>query len=246
MGWVLLAWLVCAVVVSKQIGFEPAKVAEGMKNLVAYAARFTRPDFGDFGGLLGRMGETLVMAVWGSALACLIAIPLSWFASNEFSPSRGVVAVTREVCMVLQALPDLLWALLFLQALGVGPLPGVLALGVHSAGFLSRTLADSLDRLPRANWEGVQACGASRLQLVRFAGWPSIGREWVGFSLYTLDRNVRTAMILGVVGAGGIGVDLKSSFGVFDYSRASAILILIAVVVLATDVLAGQLRRRQA
>ncbi len=234
-GYVAVAWW---------LKLDPGELWAGMAAMGEYAGRFARPDFSDGGRLLGRLGETVLMGVWGTVLAVVLAMPVTWLAAANLTPARWVRALAREALTFCRAVPDLLLALLLLSATGVGPLPGVLALGIHSSGFFGKTVADAMERLPAGVLEGVASTGASRFQCVRFAAWPSVSREIVGFGLYTLDRNVRTAMVLGVVGAGGIGVDLREAMGSFRFERAGAVLLLILVTVVAVDALSGWLRRR--
>lgn len=209
-------------------------------------ARYAHPTGQDLPRLLGLLGETLAMGVLGTILTLVLAIPLVPLAARCLTPHRAVYRLTREVLNFCRAMPDALLALMFIQALGLGPMAGVLALGVHSAGFMGKVLAESMERLPPSTWEGLQACGGSRLQLARFGGWPSIERELVGYALYMVDRNTRVATTLGIVGAGGIGIDLLSSIRTFNYGKASTVLLLIVGLVIAVDALSDQVRRRMA
>ncbi|MDO8777801.1 MAG: ABC transporter permease subunit [Burkholderiaceae bacterium] len=142
------------------------------------------------------------------------------------------------------AMPDLLLALIFVTALGLGPLPGALALGVHTAGFLGKFFAESLERVDKGVCEGVASTGANFAQMVMYAGWPSILREALGNVLYILDRNVRMASVLGLVGAGGIGLALHDTLRLFEYGQSAALILVILATILLIDYASAWLRKR--
>jgi phosphonate transport system permease protein len=160
---------------------------------------------------------------------------LAPFAARNLTPNKATYRLAREVLNFLRAMPDLLLALIFVAALGLGPLPGALALGVHTAGFLGKFFAESLERVDKGVIEAVQATGASRSQVVMYAGWPSILREAIGYTLYIMDRNVRMASVLGLVGAGGIGLALHDTLRLFKYGESAALIVVILTVILAFD-----------
>jgi len=141
-------------------------------------------------------------------------------------------------------MPDLLLALILVISLGLGPVPGVLAIGLHTGGFLGKFFGEALDRVDRGVYEGVAATGATRLQLLMLAGWPSVMREVIGYSLYVFDRNVRMACVLGIVGAGGIGVLLGESLRLFRYDRAAYLMVVIVIGLVAIDALSTWLRKK--
>jgi phosphonate transport system permease protein len=227
-----------------QLGFTPGVFGEIAESLGPSAERFGRPDWADAGRLVGRLLETAVMGLWGTVLTVMIGLPLSCLAAKNLAPNRVVYRVSREVLNFCRAMPDALLALIFISAFGLGPWPGVLALGIHSAGFFGKALAESMERVPAGVYDGIAVCGASRWQIVRFAAWPSIEREILGYALYLADRNIRVATTLGIVGAGGIGVDLLASFGTFQYGKAAAAILMVMSLVLAMDMLANAIRRR--
>jgi phosphonate transport system permease protein len=179
--------------------------------------------------------ETIVMAIWGTLLAMAIGIPSTLLASRDLSPNPTVRFFAREGLNFFRAMPDAILALIFVSAFGLGPIPGALALGLHMAGFLGKVLSDSIERLPRGTSEGVLACGATRLQLARFAYWPSIDREILGYGLYLLDRNIRIGATLGFVGAGGIGIALKTALSRFDEPQAGAMVLPLVVVLVVIE-----------
>lgn len=224
-----LAWVVFDLdLPSADLSSAPAAFAE-------YAARYMRPDMSELWLGLALMGQTLAMALWGTALAFGLGALLAPFAASGLSPSRPLYRAVRELLNLLRAMPDLLLALLLVTAFGLGPLPGVLALGLHTAGFLGKFLAESMERVDRGIYEGVRATGASFSQLLIFAAWPMTLREVVGYTLYIFDRNVRMATVLGLVGAGGIGKAIYDLIRIFEFSRAAGMLLVMLLTIVAID-----------
>ncbi|MBL8535529.1 MAG: phosphonate ABC transporter, permease protein PhnE [Betaproteobacteria bacterium] len=216
----------------------------GVDDMVEYFGRYGSPDFSRMGHYATLMLQTLATALWGTALALGVAFFVAPLAARNLSPNRVTYRVAREFLNVVRALPDLLLALLFVAALGLGPLPGVLALGVHTAGFLGKFCAESMERVDAGVYQAVEATGATRAQQVIHAAWPSIGREVVGYALVILDRNVRMASVLGLVGAGGIGLALHDTLRLFDYGQSSALIIVMLVTIVGIDALSTWLRGR--
>jgi phosphonate transport system permease protein len=238
--WVAGIWAAYA------LGIRPETLRELVRDGGPALARYTRPDGEDLPHLLGLMGETVAMGLWGSAITLAFAIVLAPLAARSLSPNPIAYRVTRELLNFCRAMPDALLALVFIQGLGLGPLPGAIALGVHSTGFVGKALAEAMERLPNRAFEGLAACGASRRQSIRFCAWPSIDREVVGYALFIFDRNVRVATTLGIVGAGGIGVELLTSLRTFDVGRSATILAIVVATILLIDAVSGWLRRRLA
>ena len=166
------------------------------------------------------------------------------FAARNFTPHPSLYYISREFLNFTRALPDLLLALIFVAAIGLGPLAGALALGIHTAGFLGKFFAESLEQIDKGVCEGVAATGANFPQMVMYAGWPSILREALGYVLYIFDRNVRMAAVLGLVGAGGIGLALHDTLRLFNYDQAAALILIILLTILVIDYLSAWLRKK--
>jgi len=234
-----MLWLI---VWDLDISFET--LAYGVEDMVEYFGRYGQPDFTNLSRYLALMGITLATALWGTVFALLVAFFLAPLAARNFSPNVVTYRLARETLNFMRAMPDLLLALIFVAALGLGPMPGALALGVHTAGFLGKFFAESLERVDRGVCEGVASTGANFPQMVMYAGWPSILREALGYVLYILDRNVRMASVLGLVGAGGIGLALHDTLRLFDYGQSAALILVILVAILMIDYASAWLRRR--
>ncbi|MBD2772709.1 phosphonate ABC transporter, permease protein PhnE [Iningainema tapete] len=238
----LLLILIGLVIVHLEISFET--LFWGFSDILEYLGRYTSPNFSAISKYLELMGQTLAIALWGTALAFSISLFLTPLAAKNISPYPVLYRIVRELLIFLLALPDLILALIFVAALGLGPLPGVLALGFHTAGFLSKFFSESMERVEPGVYEAINATGANFLQLVMFAAWPSIIQEVVGYTLYIFDRNVRVATVLGLVGAGGIGLELNANLRFFQYDQAAAIIIIILITIVTIDYLSGFLRRK--
>lgn len=225
-----------------KISFEI--LAYGVDDMAEYFSRYGQPDFTNLSRYLALMGVTLATALWGTVFALLVAFFLAPFAARNFTPNPVAYRMARETLNFMRAMPDLLLALIFVAALGLGPLPGALALGVHTAGFLGKFFAESLERVDKGVCEGVMSSGANFPQMVMYAGWPSILRETIGNTLYILDRNVRMASVLGLVGAGGIGLALHDTLRLFDYGQSAALILVILATILIIDYVSAWLQRR--
>ncbi|HEX9745162.1 MAG TPA: phosphonate ABC transporter, permease protein PhnE [bacterium] len=209
-----------------------------------------RPDFGPdtMKVLLPDMLETIEIALLGTLMAVILAFPLSFLAARNIvgtSPlAQTVYGATRFVFNFLSAIPALIVALIFTVIVGVGPAAGVLALGFHSIGMLGRLFAEALENVDKRPIEGVQSTGANQVETVAYAVVPQIGPLLVAYSIYRWDINVRMSMILGFVGAGGIGVFLQQKINIFSYSQVSTSFILILVTVTLIDLGSSWIQRR--
>ena len=194
--------------------------------------------------VVAKLCETVEIALWGTLLAVLIGAPLAFFGARNLSPHPLLVALSRALVSLLRAIPELISALFFVLAYGFGPAAGVLALTLHAAGFLGKFYAEDIENADPGPQEALSAIGANRLKLLRYAILPQVLPQYVAYTLYILDRNVRMATVIGLVGAGGIGLELKGRYDLYQYSRVGTILIAIFILVFALDQLSGWLRRR--
>jgi phosphonate transport system permease protein len=236
-AWLVILWLI---IFDLDLSFE--SLLYGMNDIVEYFSRYSTPDFSELPRYIKLLQQTLATALWGSALALVVAVMLAPFAARNLSPNPLAYRIAREILNFLRAMPDLLLALIFVAALGLGPLPGALALGVHTAGFLGKFFSESLERVDAGVYEAVAATGASRVQVVMYAGWSSIQREALGYILFIFDRNVRMAAVLGMVGAGGIGLALLDTLRLFNYNESAALIIVLLLTILTIDYLSTWLR----
>jgi phosphonate transport system permease protein len=191
-----------------------------------------------------KLVETLEMALWGTLLAMLIGAPLAFFGARNLSPHPLLIVLSRSVVSLFRAVPELISALFFVLAYGFGPAAGVLALALHAAGFLGKFYAEDIENADPGPQEALKAIGANRLKLLRYAILPQVLPQYVAYTLYILDRNMRMATVIGLVGAGGIGLELKGRYDLYQYAHVGTILIAIFILVFALDQLSSWLRRR--
>lgn len=241
--WLLLL-LALLILIVRDLDIDFRTLIAGISDIGEYFSRFGTPELSEVPRYLGLMGQTLATALWGTIFAFVISFLIAPWAARGLSPNRVTHRFARETLNFMRAMPDLLLALIFVSAMGLGPMPGILALGVHTAGFLGKFFAETLERVDHGKYEALFATGAGFTQTVMFAGWPSILRETAGYTLYILDRNVRMAAVLGLVGAGGIGLELHDTLRLFLYDKAATLILLILFTILIVDYLSSALRKR--
>jgi phosphonate transport system permease protein len=174
----------------------------------------------------------------------MMALPLAVLAAANVTPSRVLYYLSRGVIGFTRAVPDLVWALLFVTAVGLGPFPGGLALAVHSIGMLGRLFAETIENMDMAPIDALALTGANRMQVFTHGVVPTVLPALLGIGLYRLDENIRSSLVLGFVGAGGIGFELLTAMNLFQYREVSLLLIVIFVVVFAAERLSAICRER--
>jgi phosphonate transport system permease protein len=194
--------------------------------------------------VLGKMLVSLEIALWGSIVALALGVPLAYLGARGYAPHPIVYFASRMITSFMRAVPELVSALVLTLAFDFGPIAGVLALGFHAAGFFGKFYADDVENADKAPQEALFAVGASRLKVLRYAVLPQVLPQYVAYTQYILERNVRMATVIGVVGAGGIGIELKGRFDMFEFNRVSTILLVIFCTVLVLEQLSQAVRRR--
>ena len=212
-------------------------------NMQEFGRDFLRPDFGNLRLYAAQMWLTIQMALWGTALAVAIAIPFGLACSRNISPS-WMQQPMRLLMNLLRSAPDLVVGTLFIVAVGLGPLAGVLALAVHTGGVLAKLFSEAVEAIDRGPIEGIRATGASPLQEVVWGVIPQVAPLWTSYALYRFESNARSATVLGLIGAGGIGQVLFDSLNAFAYRQVGAIAVVIVVAVTAIDILSQAMRSR--
>lgn len=194
--------------------------------------------------MLSGLLETIEMTVLATAIAVVISLPLGVLAAKNATPHPIVYRLTRDMLSLMRALPELVWALVFVSAVGLGPLPGIMALAFVTVGFMAKFFAEGFEVIDHKAVEGVHAHGANWLQVRCYAMLPQAMPDLVGTVMYILDHNLRAATILGLVGAGGIGYDMVMAMRLFQYDRLVLIGLGIYIVVTVLDRLSDRLRAR--
>ena len=191
-----------------------------------------------------KMLETIEMAIWATMFAIFLSIPLAYLSSANYSPNRVVYSTARAVVSFLRALPELISAMFLVLAFGFGPIAGILALAFHAAGFLGKFYAEDIESADVGPQKALKAIGLSKIKILRFAVLPNVLPQYVAYNMYILDRNVRMATVVGIVGAGGIGQELKGRYDMFDYGHVTTILLVIFITVFALDQLSSWIRAK--
>jgi phosphonate transport system permease protein len=192
----------------------------------------------------GKMLESLEISLWGTLFGLAVGVPLAYFGARGYSPNAVLYGLARTASSFCRAVPELVSALILTLSFGFGPMAGVVALGFHSAGFFGKFLAEDVENADFAPQEALFAVGANRLKVLRYAVLPQVLPQYIAYTQYILERNVRMATVIGVVGAGGIGIELKGRYDMFDFGHLSTILVVIFVTVLLLEQVSQRLRRR--
>ena len=214
---------------------------ERINRIAEYIPQYFPPDFTYWKVYLVDTLITIGMGIWGTLLAAIAAVPLSIMASNNVFPA-WVVQPTRRILDAMRAINELVFALIFIVAVGLGPFAGVLALFLHTAGTLGKLFSEAVEAIEPAPVEGIRATGASKLQEVIYGVIPQVIPLWTSFTLYRFEANVRSASVLGIIGAGGIGFSLYQSFGSFEYQKVCAILIILILATSIIDFVSARIR----
>ena len=233
----LLAW-----------SFHPAEVYRATHlvtdaaNMGEYLKGFLRPDFTDWRVYVQETVLTVQIAIWGTVLSVVFGIPFALLSSGNVAPA-WVVQPIRRLMDATRAINELVFAVLFVVAVGLGPFAGVMAIFVHNLGIISKLFSEAVEAADPRPVEGIRATGASRMQEIVFGIVPQVAPLWSSYALYRFETNVRSATVLGLVGAGGIGQVMFESIRSFQYGPTAAILLVIIATVSLVDLISQQLRR---
>jgi phosphonate transport system permease protein len=188
--------------------------------------------------------ETVQMAIIGTLIGIVLSLPFGLLAARNTSPSRGVYQTTRFVLNMNRAIPNIIFALIFVSAVGLGPFAGVLALGIGSIGFMGKLYSEAIEAIDPQQVLAVRATGAGPLQAFLYAVVPQAMPLIASYSLYLFETNVRSATILGLVGAGGVGFLMSKYMALFQYRKLTGALILVIAMVTLLDRGSAYLRKR--
>jgi phosphonate transport system permease protein len=240
-----LGWGIAALVLAwawHGADMRPFELFRGADNMAKLAADFFPPDFHDWRLYVDEMLVTIAIAIWGTALAIVGAIPLSLLCSSNIVP-WWVYQPARRVSDALRSINEIVFAMLFVVAVGLGPFAGVLALWLHTTGILAKLFSEAVEAIDPQPVEGIRATGAHALEEIVYGVIPQVLPLWISFSLYRFESNVRSATVLGIVGAGGIGVVIWEAIRGFQFAQTSTVMIVIVVTVILIDVISARLRK---
>ncbi|WP_205995608.1 phosphonate ABC transporter, permease protein PhnE [Paraburkholderia sp. Ac-20347] len=222
---------------------RPLDLLSDSANMGTFAEGFFPPDFHEWRTYVHEMWVTIAVALWGTALAIVCAVPCGLMSAHNLAPA-WVLHPVRRLMDACRAINEMVFAMLFIVAVGLGPFAGVLALWVHTTGVLAKLFAEAVEAIDPRPAEGVRATGATPLDEIIYGVLPQVMPLWISYALYRFESNVRSAMVVGMVGAGGIGVVLYEEIRSFDYQQTSAVLIMVVAVVTIIDLVSARLRAR--
>lgn len=217
------------------IDIRPGAIVAGIGDISRLLTRMLPAEIGSADALVPLIGETLLIAIAGTGTAALLSIPLAAAASRYYTGSRALQSLARGIIMVTRAIPTLVFAIIFVRIFGLGPFAGALAVSVHSIGMIAKMMTDSFEELSQQPREAINATGANRIQVFVTTTLTQALPQMSSFVLYRLDINIRASSILGLVGAGGIGVALQTAIGSLDYPRAAGIIAVIIVLLIVLE-----------
>lgn len=221
---------------------RPMDLWNDSANMATFADGFFPPNFTDWKMYVREMWVTVQIAIWGTALAIVTAIPFGIMCSENVAP-WWLYQPMRRLMDAARAINEMVFAMLFVVAVGLGPFAGVLALWIHTTGILAKLFSEAVEAIDPRPVEGVRATGATPLQEVIYGIIPQVLPLWISYSLYRFESNVRSATVLGIVGAGGVGMLLWEYIRGFYYAETAAVMIIIVVCVIVLDVVSQRLRK---
>ena len=207
-------------------------------------SRMLPPDFSDFNSLFFSMIETIEIAILGTFIAIMLSIPLALFSARNIAPNILIFFIARTITVFFRAIPEFIIAMILVIAIGFGAMPGVLALGIHTMGFLAKFYAEDIEHINKGPVEALKSSGASKRQIISFAVIPQILPSFIANNLYILDRNIRMATMLGIVGAGGIGFLIFDKLNGYLFPEVCTMMIIIIMTVGIIDHLCGKIRMK--
>jgi phosphonate transport system permease protein len=241
LGWVLIFGLLAWSWNAAEM-FRVSALFTDWRNMAEFGSAFLRPNFHNWDGYLIDMVVTIQIAIWGTALAVVFGVPFAILCSANVSP-QWIVQPIRRVMDSCRAINEIVFALLFVVAVGLGPFAGVMALFIHNLGIFAKLFSEAVEAIDPRPVEGIRVTGAVRVQEVVFGVIPQVMPLWSSFTLYRLETNVRSATTLGIVGAGGIGQTLYESIRSFQYADTAAQIIIVVATVMVLDLVSARIRK---
>lgn len=244
LGRMVIYGLIAALLVWSYQGAEiaPMKLVADAGNMATFLSDFFPPDFSEWRYYLQELVITLHIAIWGTLLAVVFAIPFGLLASANITPA-WVHQPVRRLMDACRAINEMVFAMLFVVAVGLGPFAGALALFVHTTGILAKLFSEAVEAIDPQPVEGIRATGANAIEEIVYGVIPQVLPLWVSYSLYRFESNLRSASVVGMVGAGGIGVVLWEVIRGFAFDKTCAVMIMIILLVSLVDLISARIRK---
>lgn len=237
--------LVAVILSAWAVGLLAAnRMVTGLADIADLLSEMWVPDFTHLNSWWGPLLDSMTMSIAATALAVLLSVPLALLGARNTSPHPAIYWVARLILNVLRSVPELIMAIVFVSAVGFGALPGALALGIHSAGMVGKFFAEAIEHAAEAPVEAARATGAGPAQVILHGILPQVLPQMADVTVYRWEHNFRASVVVGVVGAGGIGFELIAAVRTLQYDEVAAILLVILATVTVVDALGGALRKR--
>lgn len=241
--WVVLGLLLAAAVWSTiDLRINIASILDSIDNAGRFMSRMFPLDFPPVGELIGLIAETLAIVVLATLLAVILSLPVAILAAANTTTGRTARAVSRTTIVLARAIPDLILAIVFFRIFGLGALPGILAMGIHSIGMVGKLLADAIESLDDGPVEAVRSAGGGRLQQIMTGVMPQLLPQLIATGLHRFDINLRTSVLLGYVGVGGIGLAISDALRSLNYQRGMALALTVLVLCIVVELVSGAIR----
>lgn len=225
------------------VEFSLSKLLEGLPFMWDFLKRMVPPDISILSQVLDETLLTIQLAWIATVVAVVISLPIGFIAAANIFENKPLRALVIFFLNADRAIDSLILALFFVSAVGLGPFPGTLALAIHSVGMLGKLFADAIEATDRGPIEALESAGAGKLAVIRWAVWPQVAPHFISFFLFRFELNVRVAVVLGLVGAGGIGFLLTQYMRLFQYQKVCTVILVILSLVMLVDAVSSKLRR---
>lgn len=248
--WVTVIWYMVGAVLlaasywsATAVEFSLSRLIEGGPYMKDFLSRMWPPDLSILPRVFTDTLQTIQLAWISTVVATIISLPVGFLAAANIFESKILRSVTIFLLNADRAVDSLILALFFVSAVGLGPFPGTLALAIHSVGMLGKLFADAIEAIDRGPVEALESCGAGKLATIRWAVLPQVAPHFISFFLFRFELNIRVAVVLGLVGAGGIGFLLTQYMRLFQYQKVCTVLLVILTLVMIVDFFSSKLRR---
>lgn len=225
------------------VEFSISRLHEGLPYMADFLKRMFPPDFTVLEKVMNETLLTIQLAWISTVLATVLSIPVAFFAASNIFQSKMLRSTTIFVLNADRAIDSLILALFFVSAVGLGPFPGTLALAIHSVGMLGKLFADAIEAIDAGPVEALESAGAGKLATIRWGIWPQVAPHFISLFLFRFELNIRVAVVLGLVGAGGIGFLLTQYMRLFQYQKVCTVILVILVLVMFVDFVSSRLRK---
>ncbi|MBW4607859.1 MAG: phosphonate ABC transporter, permease protein PhnE [Hassallia sp. WJT32-NPBG1] len=247
-SWIRRLLIVCLVVLLYSWALQGLKVDfELLKNSFPYITDFVSrlfpPNLEVVDIAIKALIETIQMSLWGTTIGAMLSLPIAVASANNIAP-RWLQWLANLLQNAVRSVPSIILGLIFVAATGLGAPAGTLALGIYTIGYLGKFYQQAIEAVDPRSVESLQVAGASKLQIFQYGILPQVMPLGLGYTLWMFEYNIRAASVLGVVGAGGIGFELKSYIDGFEYTKATTMMLVLLIVVTVIDVFSSQLRHR--